>query len=63
MYSHILYKYRDYYVLQVPKVHAFGSVLLTHILWYRHTYMTFPPPAAAAAYREPSAAARTFQEA
>ena len=51
MYSPRLYKYRDSYVLYIPTVltvHAFGSVLLTHTLWYRHTrhtHMTFPPPA------------------
>ena len=30
MYSPRLYKYRDSYVLYIPLVHAFGSVLLTH---------------------------------
>ena len=30
----------------IPTVHAFGLLLLIHTLfWYRHTYMTFPPPA------------------
>ena len=27
-----LYKYRDFYVLYVPTVHAFVSLLLTHTL-------------------------------
>ena len=32
MYSPRLYKYRDYYVLYIPTVQAFGSVFLTHTL-------------------------------
>ena len=39
MYSPRLYKYRDLYVLYVPAVHAFGSVLLTH-----HSFGTDTPP-------------------
>ena len=35
MYSPRMYKYRDSYVRDIPTVHTFGSVLLTH---------TFPPP-------------------
>ena len=38
------HKCRDSYVLFIPTVHAFGSVLLTHILLVQ-THMTFPPPA------------------
>ena len=32
MYSPRLYKYLDSYVLYIPTVHAFGSVLLSHTL-------------------------------
>ena len=32
MHSSGLYKYRDSYVLYIPTVHAFGSLLLTHTL-------------------------------
>ena len=32
MYSPRLYKYRDPYVLYIPTVHVFGSLLLTHTL-------------------------------
>ena len=32
IYSPRLYKYRDYYILHIPTVHAFGSVLLPHTL-------------------------------
>ena len=46
MYSPRLYKYRDSYVLYKLKVHTFGTVSFTHALfWYRHTHMTFSPPA------------------
>ena len=38
-----LYKYRESFVLYIPTVHAFGSVLHT-VFWQRHTYMTCPPP-------------------
>ena len=44
MYSPRLFKYRDSYVLYIPTVHAFGSVSLHTLFWYRHTHMTFPPP-------------------
>ena len=37
MYSPRLYKYRNSYVLYIPIVHAFGSLLLTHNLWYSQT--------------------------
>ena len=43
MYSPGLYKYRGLYVLYIPTVHAFGSVNLRTLFWYRHTHMTFPP--------------------
>ena len=32
MHSPRMYKYRDSYVLYIPTVHTFGSVLLTHTL-------------------------------
>ena len=32
MYSPRLYKHRDSYVLYIPTVHAFGSLLLTHTI-------------------------------
>ena len=37
MYSPRLYKYRDSYVLYLPKVHAFG-IPYTHFFWFRHTH-------------------------
>ena len=52
MYSPRLYKYQDSYVLYLPRVHAFGSKFLTHILlvqththdvstpWIFHNYIT-----------------------
>ena len=44
MYSLILYKYLDSYVLYKPTVHTFGTVTLHTLFWYRHTHMTFSPP-------------------
>ena len=44
MYSPRLYKYRDSYVLYIPTVHAFGSVLFTHtILVQTHTHDVSAP--------------------
>ena len=44
MYSPRLYKYRDYYILHIPTVHAFGLVLLTHtLLAQTHTHDVSAP--------------------
>ena len=44
MYSPRLYKYRDSYVLYIPTVHAFGSLLLTHTLLVQtHTHDVSTP--------------------
>ena len=44
MYSPRLYKYQDSYVLDIPTVHTFGSLLLTHTLLVQtHTHDVSTP--------------------
>ena len=44
MYSPKLYKYRDFYVLYIPTVHAFGWLLLTlTLLKQTHIHDVFAP--------------------
>ena len=47
MYSPTLYKYRDSFVLYIPTLHPFGSVLLSHTLLIQTHIHDVPPPATA----------------
>ena len=44
MYSPRLYKYQDYYVLYMPTVHAYSSLLLTHTLFVQTHLHEVPAP-------------------
>ena len=44
MYFPRLYKHQDSYVLQYLQYKPLVRYLLHTLFWYRHTYMTFPPP-------------------